>query len=269
MPTPDPPVHAHDFAQLALSHPPLAAFLGRTRTGASALDFSNPQALRELCYAICWHDYKLRIEFPLDSLIPTVPGRVAYLEWVNGLLDSNSKRPALGLDIGVGCSCIYPLLGVKLFDWNFVGTETDPRAIEYAEDNVNRNRLHDRIRIVGHSGPQIFPSELNETFDFSVCNPPFYAHDEDFADKEGAATGINTGRIESITTGGELSFFLRLFSESRQNKRKVKWWTCLIGKKGTLEAVKEALGNEGVEVRIGTFRPGKTVRWAIGWRWND
>jgi 23S rRNA (adenine1618-N6)-methyltransferase len=29
------------------------------------------------------------------------------------------------IDIGTGSSIIYPLIGWKIFDWNFIGTEID------------------------------------------------------------------------------------------------------------------------------------------------
>lgn len=50
------------------------------------------------------------------------------------------------LDIGVGASCIYPLLGAKKNSWNFIGTEVDQRNLTFARENVTRNGLQDLIK---------------------------------------------------------------------------------------------------------------------------
>ena len=47
-----------------------------------------------------------------------------------------------GLDVGVGASCIYPLLGAALNGWAFVGTDVTDEALAWARYNV-------RLRSVG------------------------------------------------------------------------------------------------------------------------
>jgi len=46
--------------------------------------------------------------------------------WLKGLLDSTSyekqDRKIVGLDIGTGASCIYPLMGCTERDWDFIAT---------------------------------------------------------------------------------------------------------------------------------------------------
>lgn len=61
-----------------------------------------------------------------------VPNRLNYLLWIQSLLQSSSdkytdayypEREVIGLDIGTGASCIYPLLGCAQYPkWRFAGT---------------------------------------------------------------------------------------------------------------------------------------------------
>ena len=43
-------------------------------------------------------------------------------------------------DSGTGASCIYPLLGVRMYDWNFLATDVDTESIESANVNINLNK---------------------------------------------------------------------------------------------------------------------------------
>jgi len=42
-------------------------------------------------------------------------------------------------DIGVGANCIYPIIGVTEYAWNFIGSDIDPKSIESATNIVNAN----------------------------------------------------------------------------------------------------------------------------------
>lgn len=83
-----------DFGQLAEFRPSLKPHLiekhggGRKHVSSHAftLDFSNPAALRELTCAVLEKDFDLRLEIPVDSLIPTVPQKLNYIHWVEDLL---------------------------------------------------------------------------------------------------------------------------------------------------------------------------------------
>ena len=67
----------------------------------------------------------ISIELPSDRLCPPVPGRLAYIDWLKTLIDSNTDKTSNNdvhiLDIGVGTSCIYPLLGSAKYKWKFTG----------------------------------------------------------------------------------------------------------------------------------------------------
>lgn len=90
-------------------------------------------------------DFGLEIELPEDRLCPPVSlllfhdaslsrltrtsqvtNRHNYILWLKGLLDSTSYEQSddklVGLDIGTGASCIYPLLGCAQRPWEFIAT---------------------------------------------------------------------------------------------------------------------------------------------------
>lgn len=52
------------------------------------------------------------------------------------------------LDIGVGASCIYPLLGHKMFGWYFYGSDIDQESLEWANNQIISNSLQDSIKLV-------------------------------------------------------------------------------------------------------------------------
>ena len=59
-----------------------------------------------------------------------MPNRHNYILWLKRLMDSTSyedpnERPVIGIDIGTGASCIYPLLGTVQRDWSFIATGND------------------------------------------------------------------------------------------------------------------------------------------------
>lgn len=93
-----------DFGELAEFRPSLKPYLIEKRRGAHlpspapsssaakksgfdyTLDFSDPAAVRELTCAVLERDFGLRLEIPLDRLVPTVPQKLNYLHWLEDLL---------------------------------------------------------------------------------------------------------------------------------------------------------------------------------------
>ena len=97
-----------------------------------------------------------------------------YILWIQDLLDTTSdsykdvydpERELLGLDIGTGASCIYPLLGCSQRpNWRFAGTgrllnatlgeawlnllDIDDKSIQFAKQNVQENGLQSRIKLL-------------------------------------------------------------------------------------------------------------------------
>uniref|UniRef100_A0A0X3NK93 Methyltransferase-like protein 16 n=3 Tax=Schistocephalus solidus TaxID=70667 RepID=A0A0X3NK93_SCHSO len=115
--------------------------------GKVTLDFKQPKHLAALSRALLLEDFNLDVEFPLDRLVPTIPLRLNYILWIEDILENMSSMtpPPLILDIGVGSSCIYPLLGARKNNWKFIGVESDARNFNSSLSVVESNSLQDYI----------------------------------------------------------------------------------------------------------------------------
>lgn len=50
------------------------------------------------------------------------------------------------MSVGTGPCAIFSLLGAKKNGWNFVATETSDEAIQWAEKNIQANKLESHIK---------------------------------------------------------------------------------------------------------------------------
>lgn len=68
------------------------------------------------------------------------------------------------LDVRVGASCIYPIIGVSEYGWRFIGTDIDPRSIASAEHILHSNlSFHGKIELRLQKDPKaIFQGILNK-----------------------------------------------------------------------------------------------------------
>jgi hypothetical protein len=108
----------YEFATLVAQSPALATHLVTTPAGTASVDFSDPLAVRALNRALLRSQYGIvHWDIPPGYLCPPVPGRADYVHGLADLLatdhDGVVPRGAAVrvLDIGVGASCIYPLIG--------------------------------------------------------------------------------------------------------------------------------------------------------------
>jgi len=122
---------------------------------SNKIDFTSAMATRALTRALLLERNITLVDLPEDRLCPPVPNRLAYLTWLAELLalawppsSSSSPPPVFSspedgkvhvLDIGVGASCIYPLLGGSSFGWTFTGTDIDLVSLQAASRNVAAN----------------------------------------------------------------------------------------------------------------------------------
>ncbi|KAI9365867.1 hypothetical protein BD770DRAFT_423739 [Pilaira anomala] len=267
-----------DFGQLAERYDSFKPFIIKGKGDRVHIDFKDPEAVKELNVCLMKEYFDITMDFPIDSLCPPVPNRLNYILWLQDLMnDTVTTTNIIGIDIGVGASCIYPLLGcANNPNWRFLATDVDSRSIKYAIENVERNNLQDRIIIRYNPDPnKIFILDDTTDYDFCMCNPPFYSSQEEIEqgllNKELEPSTVCQGSInEMITEGGELGFISRMIKESVGLGRRIRWYTSLVGLKKTIQPLVRLLKESGISnYVVTTFIQGDTTRWGIAWSFYE
>lgn len=282
----------YDFPLLVRHTPALQNFLRPSPRGETTIDFANPAAVLALNRALLAACYGVtHWEVPHGYLVPPIPGRADYIHHVADLLASErGGSPPRGeslalLDIGVGASCIYPMLGVAEYGWRFVGTDIDASALAVAQRIVSGNAfLAGRVELRRQADPQrilVGVVRAGEVFDAVVCNPPFHASAADalagtrrkLRNLSGRTiardkTVLNFGGhgAELWTPGGEREFVRRMIAESAQLPTAARWFTTLVSKAENLPALQAALANVSPrEVRILAMGQGQKKSRVLAW----
>lgn len=139
-----------NFKKLAEKYPYFAE-VSESKKGEEEkveINFKEPRCQFALSKALMKEYFDLKLSLPLDRLIPTIPLRVNYMLWIEEALHTTYgiHKAVKGMDIGTGASCVYPLLGAKMFKWRFVCTEVDSTNYDYAVKNVEDNNLTSSIQ---------------------------------------------------------------------------------------------------------------------------
>lgn len=246
---------------------------------------------RALTRAIARVDFDLTLILPSDRLCPPVPVRWNYIRWLEDLLVSTNYEneeterddegeTVTGLDIGVGASCIYPLLACATHpSWRMLGTDIDDHSLSYASQNVSTNGFDDRIKLkkTENNAPLIpLDSAGIEEIDFVMCNPPFYSSEDDMARAYDAKTlppiAVCTGAPnEMICPDGDIGFATRIFEESLRLRTRVRWYSCMLGRlTSAQQLVAKLKANDITNFAVTNLKAGqKTARWAVAWSCHD
>ncbi|ORX68754.1 hypothetical protein DL89DRAFT_268528 [Linderina pennispora] len=273
-----------DYQILSTQYPDLKQYLrANTNTGRlNVLDFGSPDAVRTLNKAMLKVHFDLDIQLPENSLCPSVPNRYGYVKWLaDTFTDEFGDTEVVGLDIGTGASCIYPLLGARAIkNSKFIGSDINQESIEVANDNIKRNCLLSRIQTyLNTTRTRKIPLDAAgfpyKTLSFCMCNPPFYADEKERARLEnmkGEAPILSTSGKddEFYTDGGELAFVIGLVDESLVFRNRVRWYTTMVGRKSTLVELRKRLRSEKDVIRIKEHKItlGKTTRQFIAWSFD-
>lgn len=188
----------YDLPALCQAHPDLQGYITLNPLGEQTIDFANPQAVKALNKALLAHFYAVKHwDIPDGFLCPPVPGRADYIHHLADLLAGDSgevPKDATILDIGTGANLIYPLIGAHEYGWRFTGSEINPQAFASAQAIINGNPgLTRQIRLRRQKESQaIFHGVIhkNETYDATLCNPPF--HDSAESARAGASASAAT-----------------------------------------------------------------------------
>ena len=251
----------YEVPALVARLPELAAFVKKSKLGDDTIDFAQPEAVKLLNRALILHNYGLEAwDFPDKNLCPPVPGRADYVHYMADVLRENHygqipEGPQVTcLDIGVGASAIYPIVGIVEYGWSFIGSDVSEESLASVEVIMAANPMLQGKLDVRHQtdGTRIFRGILEPTtrVDFSMCNPPFHASAEDAIQgtlrKTRNLTGerpqspmLNFSGIakELIFEGGEVKFIQTMMRESRTYAKNVFWFSTLVSKQSHLKAL--------------------------------
>ncbi len=282
----------YDLDALTLAKPELKHYIITNKLGGQSIAFSNPIAVRFLNEAILSHYYGIKSwDFPTENLCPPIPGRADYIHRIADLLgQSNFGKIPLGdkltcLDIGVGASCIYPIIGVTEYGWQFIGSDIDQKSLNSAQQIVKSNpQLPGKIECRLQKNPtHIFQGIITkeDKVDVVLCNPPFHASLEEaqkgsrrkvknLSGKRVEKAELNFSGIsnELVYQGGEYIFIKNMVEESKLFAKNIYWFSTLVSQKSKLKSVYKLLDKIGIaqlkHIPLGTGnKASRIVAWSF------
>lgn len=280
----------YDFEVLFIKTPELKSFIHTNEHGIKTIDFSNPSAVKMLNKALLKTYYGIvDWDLPEDYLCPPIPGRADYIHHIADLLAEVNQNniptgnTVMGLDIGVGANCIYPILGNAEYDWSFVATDIDEKALENCVSIIEKNpHLNEIISLQQQINSRFIFKDIiqpEDKFAFTICNPPF--HDS----KEEAAKSANR-KVSNLTNqktnnpilnfggqnnelwceGGELAFITQMIYESVKYPKQCFWFTTLVSKKDHLKSIYKTLNKvEAVTIKTIQMNQGQKISRLVAW----
>lgn len=280
----------YDLKLLTKTNPSLAEFVLINKFGDESIDFFNPKAVKALNQSLLKHYYNIDFwDVPTGYLSPPIPGRADYLHYVADLLGScNFKKVPTGdkikcLDIGVGASCVYPLIGTYEYKWTFIGTDIDEIAIKSAKNIIKQNQIPiSEIDIREQANKyEVFKGILlpEEHVDLAICNPPFHASAEEAAAaSQRKHNNLKKTKVENPVRnfggvnnelwciGGEFKFVKNMIHESFWFGSQCMWFTSLISKEENLIGLKEELVRVNAkDVRVIDMGQGNKISRILAW----
>ena len=284
----------YDFEQLTVSYPELKKFIQlnkyKPESKEKTIDFSDPKAVKALNKALLIANYDIQNwDIPENYLCPPIPGRADYIHYISDLLaESNNGnipegKTVMGLDVGIGANCIYPIIGNEAYGWSFVGTDIDGKAIQNCKKIIQDNpKLIDTISLQKQIESRfIFKNiiEPEDRFAFTICNPPFHSS----AEEANKATTRKTNNLQQTKTtkpvlnfggqnaelwcdGGEIGFLTQMIYESVKYPSQVLWFTSLVSKKENLNRIYKTLKKVGaVTVKTIDMAQGQKTSRMVAW----
>lgn len=246
----------YDFKKLIKVNTELEHFVFTNELNSTqTIDFSNHDAVKALNFALLKAHYNIKYwEFPDENLCPPIPSRVDYLHYLSDLIGDTLNNKTTILDIGTGATCIYPLLGNKVYNWNFVGTEIDQSSIEIAQTILDKNNLSANIKLRFQEDKNNILNKIikpNDKFTASICNPPFFKSLEEAQnankrkqenlDLESTQRNFSGNNNELWYKGGEKAFLHNYLYQSSLFKDNCEWFTSLVSKKENVKSMSVSL----------------------------
>ena len=252
----------YDLKELIKDIPELKKHIKPNKYGEDSIRFSDPAAVKLLNKALLSNYYGIKNwDFPDTNLCPPIPGRADYIHYMADLLEG--KDDITCLDIGVGSNCIYPILGISEYKWNFIASDVSANAIVCAKEIIKANpTLRGKVKFrLQKDENRIFKGIIKpkDKIDVSICNPPFHASKKEALKgsmrKVRNLTGKRSKKIqlnfsgmvnEMICEGGEKQFIQNMITESVNYAENCLWFTTLVSNEKNLNRIYSSL--EKVEV---------------------
>jgi 23S rRNA (adenine1618-N6)-methyltransferase len=279
----------YDFARLTESYPELKTFIFTNQHNLETVDFSNPEAVKALNKAILISEYGIKNwDIPQNYLCPPIPGRADYIHYIADLLAStNGEIPqgdgVLGLDIGIGANCIYPIIANSTFGWHFVGTDIDANALENCVKIIEENpKLNGAISLQQQLNSRFIFKDViqpEDKFAFTLCNPPFHSSQEEatkgtlrkinaLENKKTKDAVLNFGgqNAELWCEGGELAFINQMIYESAKYPMQCLWFTTLVSKNSHLSSIYKTLDKvKASSIKTIEMAQGQKISRIVAW----
>lgn len=256
---------AYDFQALSKANRNLARFVKLNPAGRESIDFSNPKAVVELNKALLQSMYDVRAwNIPEGYLCPPIPGRADYIHHIAELMGKLNYGKILYtyktkcLDVGVGASCVYPIIGNKEYGWSFVGSDIDPVSLASSKEIVESTpRLKQNVVLrLQTDSSRFFKGVLKEgeRFNLTICNPPFHLSKED-AEKGSRRKSRNLSKRKDLKSelnfggqsnelwceGGEKAFVRKMIDESREYGSDIYLFSTIVSKQAHIKSIQQAL----------------------------
>jgi 23S rRNA (adenine1618-N6)-methyltransferase len=280
----------YDFTQLIASCAELAGFVRPNLYGDESIDFADPEAVKTLNKAILKFHYGIENwDIPENYLCPPIPGRADYIHHIADLMCRNnygkipSGREIKCLDVGVGASCIYPIIGNREYGWSFIGADIDPISIASANKIIAENpALHGNVECKLQTNPRDYFYGIirrDELIDFSICNPPFHSSaDEARAGTIRKSSNLNLRSSEEPILnfggqshelwcdGGEERFIRDMIRQSRKFSNSCFLFSTLVSKESNLSSIYKVLKlAEVTEVETIAMEQGNKKSRIVAW----
>jgi len=255
----------YDFESLIAALPELSDHVRPNLHGDDSIDFANPESVKILNKALLKLQYSIEgWEIPEGYLCPPIPGRADYIHHMADWLCSHNygKIPTgdkiTCLDIGVGASCIYPIIGQKEYGWSFIASDIDEISMASSQKIADQNpALKGKVAFRLQTEPKdiiygILTKE--ERVDLAVCNPPFHASAAEA--QKGSLRKVNNLSKEKTKKaklnfggqgnelwceGGEKKFIREMIRQSSKFPESCFWYSSLVSKQSNLNSIYEAL----------------------------
>jgi len=274
----------YKIEELLLVIPELKDHIKKNKLGEDSIHFSDPVAIKLLNKALLSHYYGIqKWEFPDTNLCPPIPGRADYIHYMSDLLNNNDNITCL--DIGVGASCIYPILGVSEYNWNFIASEVNTDAITIAKKIIKDNpSLKGKVKFrIQKDENNIFKGIIKpkDKIDLSICNPPFHSSKKEalkgsmrkirnLSGERSKKIQLNFSGVanELVYKGGEYQFIKNMIEESVLYSNNCLWFTTLVSKEKNLKNIYKLLedikAKEVKTLNIGTSnKKSRIVVWTF------